>query len=158
VSTSVVQNMEPGQHQGHYALILRRAAQDVLDAYDKLDGHRPKTIDAFNAAAAELARVLPAPPADYDPRPYIAAHEWRYAKTRPANPHEYVVLVASSDPYEHLKFLEWVRRYGQVETWAGREYRYQEVDGWRYWALGPNDTIINRRVAPAPDPEQGELL
>jgi hypothetical protein len=155
--------MEPGQHQGHYALILRRAAQQVLDAWRRAEeGTDAAGMDAdpaaFFAALEELARVLPDPPADYDPRPYIAAHEWRYAKTRPANPHEYVVLVASTDPYEHLKFLEWLRRHGSIENWGGREYRYQEVDGWRYWALGPNDTIINRRVAPAPDPEQGELL
>lgn len=140
--------MDTAENGGHYALILRRAAQDALDA------HRAKDRSRLAAAMVELGRVLPDPPEDYDPRPYIAAHEWRFARTRPQNPHWYVLLVESADPYDHLRFLEWIRRHGDIEVHQGKQYRYQEVDGWRYWALGPNDTILNRRSAPG---EQGSL-
>jgi hypothetical protein len=139
------------QGAGRLTPLLIDACRDVLTAYDELDGHRQKTVDAFNVAIAELQRLLPSPPRDYDPRPYIEGNEWTFARTMPENPHEYVVLRKSSDPYEHLRFLAWIRASGNLEHYKGRDYEYVEVDGWRYWAMGtdqPEQTIINRRVAP----------
>ena len=62
---------------------------------------------ALIAAMDDLRRLVPRPPRDCDPRPYIAANRWVFARTMPENPHEYVVLAHSSDPYEHLMFVEW---------------------------------------------------
>jgi hypothetical protein len=90
-------------------------------------------------------------PPDYDPRPFIAAQRWTYAKTMPWHPHEHLLIFRATSVIEHITFLLWIRRSEHVETYNGREYRYREVDGMRYWALGPNDTIINRRAAPTPD-------
>ena len=122
---------------GNMAGLLSVAGRRVLDVIpDEL---------ADDPAVTLLRDVLGGdPPEDYDPRPYIAANEWTFASTMPENPHEYVLLRNSSDWREHLRFLRWIRR-GKVEVWRDRRrYRYRVVDGWRYWALGPNDTILNR--------------
>jgi hypothetical protein len=115
-------------------------------------GRRVLVDPGDEAALALLRDVLPEdPPKDYDPRPYIEAHEWTYAKTRPENPHWYLLIRKSSDWREHLRFLRWIRVHGEIERWRdGRNYPYCTVDGWRYWALcNVNDeVIINRRKAP----------
>ena len=95
--------------------ILRDAALSALAVWEALsativpdDGAgllSPRLADdvsAIQAAMAELRRLLPAPARDYDPRPYIAANHWVFARTMPDNPHEYVVIHNSTDPYEHL--------------------------------------------------------
>ncbi len=144
--------------------ILRDAALSALTVWEALsativpdDGAgllSPRLaydVRAIQAAMAELRRLLPAPARDYDPRPYIAANHWVFARTMPDNPHEYVVIHDSTDPYEHLMFLEWIRSVGDIEHYRGRDYEYVTVDGYRYWAMGPSGpehTIINRREAP----------
>jgi hypothetical protein len=35
---------------------------------------------------------------------------------------------------------------GFDELYKGSHYPYGVVDGHRYWALGPNDTVITGRV------------
>jgi hypothetical protein len=87
-------------------------------------------------------------PPDYDPRPFIAAQEWRFAKTMPWHPHEYVMIHKATDAFEHVRFLVWIRLTGKIEVYKGSEYPYVEIDGYRYWALRPEYTIINRRTAP----------
>jgi hypothetical protein len=129
---------------GHRALLLASAGRAVLRAWDGNDEA------GLAEAMIELRSVLPTVPEDYDPRPYIAAQTWTFAKTMPTHPHEYCMLKGSTDWQEHLRFADWVRFYGQVERFQGRSYRYCDVDGWHYWVLGPNDTIINRaRLEPA---------
>jgi hypothetical protein len=90
-------------------------------------------------------------PPDYDPRPFIAAQEWRFAKTMPWHPHEYVMIHKATDAFEHVRFLVWIRLTGKIEVYKGSEYPHVEIDGYRYWALRPEYTIINRRTAPTPD-------
>jgi hypothetical protein len=130
---------------GHRALLLASAGRSVLKAWD--DGDEA----ALAEAIAELRSVLPAVPSDYDPKPYIAAQSWVFAKTMPEHPHEYVMLRASTDWREHLRFGDWIRFSGEQERYQGRIYRYRVVDDWQYWVLGPNDTIINRRYVDLPD-------
>jgi hypothetical protein len=108
--------------------ILRDAALNALAAWEALpvivDSHddagllSPQLVNDFGAvqsAMAGLRRLLPAPPRDYDPRPYIAANHWVFARTMPDNPHEYLVIRKSTDPYEHLMFPEWIRAVGDIE-------------------------------------------
>jgi hypothetical protein len=123
---------------GHLSVMLSHAARRVLKVIpDEL---------ADDPSVALLRDLVPNPPEDFDPRPYIAANEWVFASTMPDHPHEYVLIRHSTDWRTHILFGRWIRRYGQVERHMGRSYRYRAVDGWRYWVLGPNDTIINRRV------------
>jgi hypothetical protein len=140
---------------GHRSVIVSSAARAVIRAWDALDedGPRRATRARREASLAEAIEELRAVAGvwvddDYDPKPYIEAQEWVFARTMPETPHWYVVIRASTDWAEHLRFGDWIRQSGEVETFKGRQYRYRVVDGWRYWVLGPNDTILNRRVEP----------
>jgi len=126
---------------------LADAGRAVLAAWDNADD--------LKEAMEELRAVLPDVPADYDPRPYIARQRWTFAKTVPKHPHEYLLISASSDHAEHLRFMDWVNQTGEDGTFMGRRYRYRTVEGHTYWTsglirpkAGPNDTILNRRRAP----------
>jgi hypothetical protein len=128
---------------GHLSAMADCAARRVLGAWEANDA------DALERAMALLRDVLPAdPPEDFDPSTYIGAHKWVFARTMPENPHEYVLIRRSTDWREHLRFLRWIRVWGDNELYRGVNYRYRTIGEWRYWALGPNDTIINRRRAP----------
>jgi hypothetical protein len=128
--------LKGGNLAGIYSVAIRRALAAI-----------PGDLD--HPAIAVLRAVCPDPPEDYDPRPYIRANHWVFAVTAAAtHPHEYLMLRSSSDWREHLRFLRWVRR-GQREKWLdGRIYPYRLVDEWRYWALGSNDSILNRERRP----------
>lgn len=123
---------------GHIVTLQRHAARRVIAAWESGEA------EELAAAIALLADVNPDVPEDFDPRPFIEGNEWVFAKTMPENPHEYVLLRNSSDWVEQLRFLRWLRR-GEVERFLGRSYRGRTVDGWRYWALSPDDSIVNRR-------------
>lgn len=141
--------LELMQGSGKLTPALIDACRELLTAWEDLDGTRKPTVEAFKERIAELERLLPSPPRDYDPRPYIAANEWTFARTMPENPHEYVVIRKSTDPVEHMRFLAWLRAFGDLEHFKGRDYEYIEIDGWRYWAMGTDQleqTIINRRL------------
>jgi hypothetical protein len=125
---------------GHLAAMLSIAGRRVLEAIDE---------PQYEAAVALLHEVLPADPGEsYDPTSYIEAQDWVFAKTMPENPHEYVLIRRSTDWRAHLRFLHWIRVWGEDEVFKGWHYQCRTVGEWRYWALGPNDTIINRRRKP----------
>jgi hypothetical protein len=104
------------------------------------------------AQAMSLLRdVLPPDPAeDYDPRGFVQANRWTFAKTMPDRPHEYLLIHKSSDWREHLIFRRWLEVHGEVERWLdGRDYPGRVVDGQRYWSLcnANDEVILNRRRA-----------
>jgi hypothetical protein len=115
-------------------------------------GRRVLADPGDEAALALLREVLPEdPPADFDPRPFIEANTWTYARTRPDNPHEYLLIHKATSWREHLRFLRWLVVHGEVERWVDRkDYPYATVDGWRYWSLWAvnDEVILNRRREP----------
>ena len=122
------------------ALVTARAVIDAWDAGDQ---------EALAEAVATLRQVAPDPtPADYDPRPYITSPGVVFAKPMPTSPHFYVQIARSTDWVGHLQCLTWIRQRGQLERFQGRQYRYVILDKWRYWALGVEHSIINRREEP----------
>ena len=136
---------------GHFAAMVDDAGRRALATWDlALAGnHDPASFAELADAMAALRDVLVEdPPEDYDPTPYIEEQNWIFAKTMPQSPHWYVLLRNSTNWREHLRFLLWIRRRGLDELYRGWHYRYRVVGEHRYWALGPNDTIINRRVEP----------
>jgi hypothetical protein len=121
---------------GNLASIVSVAGRRVLEATGQPE---------YDDAIALLRDVLPDPAPNFDPLPFIESNEWTYAKTRPESPHFYVLLRNSSDWRTHLKFLTWIRKYGEARRWRdGRIYRTVWVGEFHYWALGPNDSILNR--------------
>jgi hypothetical protein len=149
VRSGTVQQGLWGDGDPEFENALRRGR--LADLAD-LAGRRVLADPTDEAAWALLRDVLPEdPPAEYDPRPFIAANTWTYARTRPDNPHEYLLLHKSTDWREHLRFVRWLRVHGEVERWVDRRpYPYREVDGWRYWTLClvNDEVILNRRKAP----------
>jgi hypothetical protein len=131
---------------GHYAAIVDFAARKALAAWDAAveSGGGDELVAELHDAMQQLRDVIPLPPQDYDPRPYIASQRWVFAKSMPENPHYYVLLSRSSDWRGHLTMLAWIRRWGRRELF-GRWWQAVDVDGWHYWAMSPDDTILNRK-------------
>jgi hypothetical protein len=91
-------------------------------------------------------------------RAYIAQVRWQFAKTMPQWPHEYTVREWRLDlEREFLRFVELIRRYGEVKPWPRDapvpryHLTYLEIDGSEYWSMGapvPDTTVINRALLP----------
>ncbi len=91
-------------------------------------------------------------PDDYDPRPYIAAQTWVYARTVPDNPHEYLLAERTTDPDGHALMIAWVAQTGAPGTYANTRYRYAQVDDWVYWVSRPPRWGTELRAHPEPAP------
>jgi hypothetical protein len=76
---------------------------------------------------------------------YLAAQTWVYARTMPKWPHEYVLLARSSDPWEHLRVVWFIRQTGVKRRFAGRLHSYWQSGGHEYWTMRATDTILNRK-------------
>ncbi len=88
----------------------------------------------------------------FDPRAFIAQAPWRFAKTMPQLPHEYI---RQGDVSEHdfQAFLSYLREHGFRASWRQQPPNtYLELDGWRYWAMtgrrGQPIMILNRERLP----------
>jgi len=79
---------------------------------------------------------------------FIQTSQWRFAKTMPEHPHEYVVRNWRPDrELSFERFVMVIRERGYDEQFSGVPYRYLEIAGWKYWTMGnPLDetTVINR--------------
>jgi hypothetical protein len=72
---------------------------------------------------------------------------FKFAKTMPQIPHEYVVRTPENE-MDFVELFNTVRENGVEERFFGRTYRYWYAgDGWKYWAVPdylPKCQIINR--------------
>lgn len=80
---------------------------------------------------------------------FIRASRWRFAKTMPQWPHEYILRNWHPDRQALFdRFVITIREHGYDAPFLdGATYRYLEIDGWKYWMMGelPDETtIINR--------------
>ena len=84
-------------------------------------------------------------------REMIARCEWKFAKTMPFAPHEYIVRdKCPLTDEEFVYFLDMQRRFGVKERWGKYNNPYLYIDDYKYWTMGaPNDetTVINRAKA-----------
>jgi hypothetical protein len=73
--------------------------------------------------------------------------EFRFAKTMPEIPDEYVVRSPENEA-EYAALFYTIAELGQWETFMGRRYQYwYPGDGWKYWRMDGNlsrSKIINR--------------
>jgi hypothetical protein len=129
--------------------------------------HEPRIVVRGGASSHDKAveqvtlacRALAGDAGDFtelDAREYIASQEWVFARTMPQNPHEYVVLKASTRPHQHLAFRQFIRDRGVVSMFDGWEFCYLDIDHHRYWVTptdpapdGQSWTIINRKTVRA---------
>ena len=83
---------------------------------------------------------------------FINTSQWRFAKTMPQWPHEYVVRNWRPDKEPVFeRFVMLIRDQGYDAPFLDHAtYRYLEIDGCKYWTMDePPDetTIINRAKA-----------
>ena len=84
-------------------------------------------------------------------REMIARCKWKFAKTMPFAPHEYIVkerCPLSSEEFEH--FVNMQREHGIRERWGKYNNPYLYIDDYKYWTMGApleDTTIINRAKA-----------
>ena len=84
-------------------------------------------------------------------REIIARCQWKFAKTMPFAPHEYIVrdkCPLTDD--EFVYFIDMQRRFGVKERWGKYNNPYLYIDDYKYWTMGdPYDktTVINRAKA-----------
>ena len=86
-------------------------------------------------------------------REMIARCQWKFAKTMPFAPHEYIVRdkcpLADED---FLYFIDMQRRFGVKERWGKYNNPYLYIDDYKYWTMGApleETTVINRAKASA---------
>ena len=82
-------------------------------------------------------------------REMISRCQWKFAKTMPQCPHEYIVR--GKCPLTEEEFLDFVdaqRRFGVYERWGKYNFPYLHIDGYKYWTMGDSyeNTIISNRV------------
>lgn len=72
----------------------------------------------------------------------IDSVKWTYAKTMPGIPHEYIVTDHYPEKSDEIeKFIEQIQQNGYAKAFYGKEYKYLEIDGYKYWVI---ENIINR--------------
>jgi hypothetical protein len=72
----------------------------------------------------------------------IDSLNWVFAKSMPEIPHEYVAVENYPKKAEVIaKFIDLIEKNGYTETFNGKEYKYLEINGYKYWVV---EDIINR--------------
>jgi hypothetical protein len=89
--------------------------------------------------------------------PDLSRLTFKFAKTMPETPHEYVVRSAENEA-DYVALFRTVQRDGVNERFGGRRYRYwYPGDGWKYWTMTTDlaqSKIINRaKVDGGDDPK-----
>ena len=84
-------------------------------------------------------------------RSMIARCRWKFAKTMPFAPHEYIVkdrCPLTDEEFEY--FVEMQRQHGVKERWGKYNNPYLYIDDYKYWTMGDPlevTTVINRARA-----------
>lgn len=81
-------------------------------------------------------------------REMVARCQWKFAKTMPFAPHEYIVRdKCPLTDEEFVYFVDMQRRYGVKERWGKYNNPYLYIDDYKYWTMGApyeETTVINR--------------
>lgn len=89
----------------------------------------------------------------FDPRAFVESMPWRFARTMPTEPHEYVVSGKDVDDAALDAFAAYMAEHGYRARWRRKAPNtYCDLDGWRYWILPGRDDqtvrILNRERLP----------
>ena len=84
-------------------------------------------------------------------REMVARCQWKFAKTMPFAPHEYIVRdKCPLTDEEFVYFVDMQRRFGVKERWGKYNNPYLYIDDYKYWTMGASydeTTVINRTKA-----------
>ena len=73
-------------------------------------------------------------------REYIAAFDWKFAKTMPQWPHWYVVRDWGRKR-DFDFFAKFIDKSGYLDQWGQNHWKYLVVDHFKYWVC---DDVLNR--------------
>jgi hypothetical protein len=79
----------------------------------------------------------------------LAQGRWIFAKTMPANPHEYTLRREWADDALFLAVAQYIRDHGYPTRFQGRPYTQLDVNAHTYWTMpGPllRTLLINRKA------------
>lgn len=96
----------------------------------------------------QLGDCIAAPESSWNK--FVELGSWRYAKTMPQWPHEYVVRRDCHDEGVWEWAVAFIRLHGVKERFGAATRPYLYRDGWKYWTMGApvsETIIINREVA-----------
>jgi hypothetical protein len=78
---------------------------------------------------------------------FVTCHNWQFARTMPANPHEYTLR--RSDPNAAFDdAVRYIREHGSIEEYAGKPYKSLCFGDYKYWTMGESlqqTSLINRK-------------
>ena len=84
-------------------------------------------------------------------REMIARCQWKFARTMPFAPHEYIVREKCPlTDEEFVYFIDMQRCFGVKERWGKYNNPYLYIDDYKYWTMGDpyeETTVINRAKA-----------
>ncbi|MDO8513480.1 MAG: hypothetical protein Q7S37_03180 [bacterium] len=61
---------------------------------------------------------------------------WTFAKSMPEIPHEYIVTDNYPEKLEEINaFIAEIEKNGYTKSFYGKEYKYLEIDGYKYWVM-----------------------
>lgn len=73
-------------------------------------------------------------------REYISRCEWKWARTMPDCPHEYIYQGRCALSYdEYMDFLHMQVYEGEPAFFGSRKINYLHIDGYKYWTMGTYD-------------------
>jgi hypothetical protein len=81
-------------------------------------------------------------------RDLLLAQRWIFARTMPANPHEYTLRKLWTDDADFVRTVQFIRRHGYQTVYEGRPYTQFDLNGHFYWTMGAaieQTTLINRK-------------
>jgi hypothetical protein len=61
-------------------------------------------------------------------RDFIASHRWRFARTMPMNPHDYLLRERCRDQHEFERVIHTINVWGFKEHYGSRDYPVIDVD------------------------------
>lgn len=76
-------------------------------------------------------------------RKFISRYTWKFAKTMPEIPHNYIVRdpLTEDDKKIFDIFNEFIKKNGYTEKFYSKEYKYYNIGEHKYWV---DENILNR--------------
>ena len=90
---------------------------------------------------------------------FIDNSYWKFAKSMPQWPHEYVVRSTLNEK-DFLEFVQFIRSNGYSKRFNNRVYIYYDYNGHSYWTMGSplEKTIIINRCKIVEDVNKKEII
>ncbi len=83
----------------------------------------------------------------------LESRRWRFAKTMPDIPHEYVLKDRWEGAVRFERVAAYLKERGRRERWRRWWNHYLYLSGYKYWALPVEDaTVLNRQRVDGPSP------